>query len=158
VQFPWSSYGKSEAWVRTLVIIWYILWTNRHHDRFFSKQLGIFLQYHSTSTLTRRTSGWRQGSFKHRNILFRVQWRKDMSLIRYCFSYCYYALFLTVFIYFYVLLTVHLTILILVINQLDAQNLFQNKFYFMPLHVSSTMCSSSGGQNCITQPLVSSHL
>ena len=27
-----------------------------------------------------------------------------------------------------------------------------------PLHVSSTMCSSSGGQICITQPLVSSHL
>ena len=24
-------------------------------------------------------------------------------------------------------------------------------FYFMPLHVSSTMCSSSGGQNCIIQ-------
>jgi len=34
------------------------------------------------------------------------------------------------------------TILILffisVFNQLDAQNLFHNKFYFMPLHVSST--------------------
>jgi len=26
----------------------------------------------------------------------------------------------------------------LVFNQLDAQNLFHNKFYFMPLHVSST--------------------
>jgi len=26
----------------------------------------------------------------------------------------------------------------------------------MPLHVSSTMCSSSGGQNCIVQHLVSS--
>jgi len=25
-----------------------------------------------------------------------------------------------------------------VINQLDAQNLFHNKFYYMPLHVSST--------------------
>jgi len=85
-----------------------------------------------------------------------------------------------------------------VFNQLDAENLFHNKFYFMPLHVSSTcvhlqevkialhslwyhhiyrcddtrgstslymllhvsstMCSSSGGQNYITQPLVSSHL
>jgi len=28
----------------------------------------------------------------------------------------------------------------------------------MPLHVSSTMCASSGGQNCIIQHLVSSHL
>ena len=27
----------------------------------------------------------------------------------------------------------------------------------MPIHVSSTMCSSSGGQNCIIQHLVSSH-
>ena len=27
----------------------------------------------------------------------------------------------------------------------------------MPLHVSSTTCSSSGGQNCIIQHLVSSH-
>ena len=27
----------------------------------------------------------------------------------------------------------------------------------MSLHVSSTMCSSSGGQNCIIQPLVLSH-
>jgi hypothetical protein len=27
----------------------------------------------------------------------------------------------------------------------------------MPLHVSSTMCSSSGGQDCIIQHLVSSH-
>jgi len=34
--------------------------------------------------------------------------------------------------------TVHLSIFISVFNQLDAQNLFHNKFYFMPLHVSST--------------------
>ena len=27
----------------------------------------------------------------------------------------------------------------------------------MPLHVSSTMCSSSGGQNCIIQHVLSSH-
>jgi len=39
---------------------------------------------------------------------------------------------------FDILVTVHLSIFISVINQLDAQNLFQNKFYFMPLHVSST--------------------
>ena len=32
----------------------------------------------------------------------------------------------------------HLSIFISVINQLDAQNLFHNTFYFMPLHVSST--------------------
>jgi len=37
-----------------------------------------------------------------------------------------------------VLLTVHLSIFISVINQLEAQNLFHNKFYFIPLHVSST--------------------
>ena len=39
---------------------------------------------------------------------------------------------------FDVLLIVHLSIFISVFNQLDAQNLFHNKFYFMPLHVSST--------------------
>ena len=40
--------------------------------------------------------------------------------------------------YFDVLLTMHLSIFISVFNQIDAQNLFHNKFYFMPLHVSST--------------------
>ena len=40
--------------------------------------------------------------------------------------------------YFDVLLAVHRSIFISVFNQLDAQNLFHNKFYFMPLHVSST--------------------
>ena len=40
--------------------------------------------------------------------------------------------------FFDVLLTVHLSIFISVFNQLDAQNLFHNKFYFMPLHISST--------------------
>jgi len=39
---------------------------------------------------------------------------------------------------FDVSLTVHLSIFMSVFNQLDAQNLFHNKFYFMPLHVSST--------------------
>jgi len=39
---------------------------------------------------------------------------------------------------FDVLLTLHLSIFISVFNQLDAQHLFHDKFYFMPLHVSST--------------------
>jgi len=81
---------------------------------------------------------------------------------------------------FDVWLTVYLTKFISVFNQFDAQNLIHNKFYFMPLHVSSIcahhqeikialhslwfggcvmhMCSSSGSQICITQPLVSPHL
>ena len=42
-----------------------------------------------------------------------------------------------IYIFFDVLLTVQLSIFISVFNQLDAQNLFHNKFYFMPLHVSS---------------------
>jgi len=52
---------------------------------------------------------------------------------------------------------VHLSIFILVINQLDAQNLFYNKFHFTRLHVSSTIVLIISGQNCIIQPLVSSH-
>ena len=39
---------------------------------------------------------------------------------------------------FDVLLTVHLSIFISVFNQLDAQHLFHNKFYFMPVHVLIT--------------------
>ena len=60
--------------------------------------------------------------------------------------------------FFDILLTVHLSIFISVINQLDAQNFC---FTISLLHASTCfehMCSSSGGQNCITQPLVSSHL
>jgi len=40
--------------------------------------------------------------------------------------------------FFEILLTVRLSIFISVFNQIDAQNLFHNKFHFMPLHVSST--------------------
>ena len=59
---------------------------------------------------------------------------------------------------FDILLTVHLSIFISVIKQIDAQ-----KFCFIISLFHATtcfehMCSSSGGQNCITQPLVSSHL
>ena len=57
-----------------------------------------------------------------------------------------------------VLLTVHLSIFISVINQLDAQNFC---FTISLFHASTCFehtCSSSGGQKCITQPLVSSHL
>jgi len=57
-----------------------------------------------------------------------------------------------------VLLTVYLNIFISVIKQLDAQNVCFTKSSF---HVSTcfeNMCSASGGQNCITQPLVTLHL
>ena len=57
-----------------------------------------------------------------------------------------------------VLLTVHLSIFISVINRIDTQNFCFTVRLFRAPHVSSTMCSSWGGQNCITQPLVSSHL
>ena len=57
-------------------------------------------------------------------------------------------------LFFYVLLTVHLSI-ILAINQPNAQNPAPQQVYCMPLHASSTMCSSSGGQDFIIQHLVS---
>jgi len=59
---------------------------------------------------------------------------------------------------FDVLLIVHLSIFISVINQLDAKYF---SFTIRLFHASTCFehtCSSSGGQNCITQPLVSSHL
>ena len=60
--------------------------------------------------------------------------------------------------FFYVLLTVHLSIFISVINQLDAQNFCFTISLFHASTCFEHMCSSSGGQNFITQPLVSSHL
>jgi len=54
------------------------------------------------------------------------------------FSLIYFNKLFSTFFFFDVLLTVHLSIFISVFNQLDAQNLFHNKFYFMSLHVSST--------------------
>jgi len=45
-----------------------------------------------------------------------------------------------------------------VINQLDEQNFCFTVSLFHASTCFEHMCSSSGGQNCITQPLVSSHL
>ena len=59
---------------------------------------------------------------------------------------------------FDVLPIVHLSIFISVINQLDAQNVCFTISLFHASTCFEHMCSSSGGQNCITQPLVSSHL
>ena len=60
--------------------------------------------------------------------------------------------------HFFNLLTVHLSIFISVINQLNAQNFCFTVSLFHASTCFEHMCSSSGGQNCITQPLVSSHL
>ena len=49
-------------------------------------------------------------------------------------------------------------IFISVINQLDAQHFCFTISLFYASTCFEHMCSSSGGQNCITQPLVSSHL
>ena len=56
------------------------------------------------------------------------------------------------------LLTVHLSTFISVTNQLHAQNICFTISLFHASTYFEHMCSSSGGQNCITQPLVSSHL
>ena len=61
-------------------------------------------------------------------------------------------------IFFDVLLTVHFSIFISVINQLDAQNFCFTISLFHASTCFKHMCSSSGGQNCIIQPLVSSYL
>jgi len=45
-----------------------------------------------------------------------------------------------------------------VINQLDAKNFYFTISLFHASTCFKHMCSSSGGQNCIRQPLVSSHL
>jgi len=63
----------------------------------------------------------------------------------------------TIYNYFDVLLAVHLSIFISVISQLDAQNFCFIISLFRASRCFEHMCSSSGGQNCVTQPLVSSH-
>jgi len=57
--------------------------------------------------------------------------------------------------FFYVLLTVHLST-ILVIDQLSAQILFYIEFIIFLCMFRALLCSSSVGQNCIIQHLVSS--
>jgi len=60
--------------------------------------------------------------------------------------------------FFDVLLTAHLGIFFSVINQLVAQKFCFTVSLFHASTCFEHMCSSSGSQNCITQPLVSSHL
>ena len=56
------------------------------------------------------------------------------------------------------LLTVHLSIFVSVINQDDAQNFcFTISLFHASTCFEHMWCSSSLGQNCITQPLLSSH-
>ena len=57
-----------------------------------------------------------------------------------------------------VLLTVHLGIFILVINQLDAQKLFYNKFISCLYMFRAPCAHRQEVRNCIIQLLVSSHL
>jgi len=62
-----------------------------------------------------------------------------------------------IYIYIYifdVFLPVHLSIFISVINKLDAQNLFHNKFYFMPLHVSSTCAHHQEVKNALASGII----
>jgi len=71
-----------------------------------------------------------------------------------------WLLLVTYYKVFDVSLTVHLSIFISVINQLDAQNFC---FTISLFHASTCFehmwpSSSSGGQNCIAQSLVSSHI
>jgi len=60
--------------------------------------------------------------------------------------------------YFDVLLTVRLSIFISIINQIDAQNLFYNKFISCLYMFRKPCAHRQEGKNCIIQPLVSSHL
>ena len=68
----------------------------------------------------------------------RVLWGVAVRLSYIWDAWCVKVKVETVLQCFDVLLTLHISIFISVFNHLDAQNLFYNKFYFMPLHVSST--------------------
>jgi len=53
---------------------------------------------------------------------------------------------------------ISLRVFIFVINQLDAQNLFYNKFISCPYMFRAPCAHRQGVKNCIIQHLVSSHL
>ena len=59
---------------------------------------------------------------------------------------------------FDVFLTVHLSIFIVVLNQLDAQNLFYNKCISCLYMFRAPCAHRQEVKNCIIQPLVSLHL
>ena len=93
----------------------------------------------------------------------RIQFYKyEQIVVKFMYEFlgCDYCVLLTINMLcrYDVLLTVHLSIFISVINQLDAQNFCFTISLFHASTCFEQMCSSSGGQNCITQPLVSSHL
>jgi len=76
-----------------------------------------------------------------------------------CGTVAYDALILTVEGYFFLHFVDRASQCIyLVINQLDTQNFCFKISLFHASTCFEHMCSSSGGQNCIIQPLVSSHL
>jgi len=86
----------------------------------------------------------------------RVIW--DNFLVRHWRLKKISAHFCTLIFNFDVLLTVHLSIFISVISQLDVQDFCFTISLFHASTCFEHLCSSSRGQNCITQPLVSSHL
>ena len=64
----------------------------------------------------------------------------------------------TAAIFSVMLLLQYRRVFISVINQIDAQNFCFTIILFHASTCFEHMCSSSGGQNCIIQHLVSSHL
>jgi len=91
----------------------------------------------------------------HSEYVILIAFTQQQWLLKTCLHVTLYAHSV---INFDVLLTMHLGIFISVINQLDAQNFCFTVSLFHASTCFKLMCSSSGGQNCITQPLVSSHL
>jgi len=75
--------------------------------------------------------------------------------LMHCFSSVYVV---NQSIHFDVLLTSQLSVFISAINQLDAHNFCFTISLFHASTCFEDICSSSGDHNCITQPLVSSHL
>ena len=96
-------------------------WSGKKHDGCFLVWKKVFFKKIVYCLLCRKTLGFSRCVF---------QSFSDKQVIIYSLQEQEYG--------FDVLLTVHLSIFISLFNQLDAQNLFHNKFYFMPLHVSST--------------------
>ena len=83
--------------------------------------------------------------------------RRFIFLPSFLSFFFFFFLSLSLLYFTLIWLIVHLSIFISVINQLVAQNFCFTISLFHASTCFEHMCSSSGGQNCITQPLVSSH-
>jgi len=138
-----------EQWLRCCYLFLHGLPETHHEDR---KRKAIRLAVHENTFTLPSSNSFLELKFLITLFFFILLFVLCQSFLLYVASSTPINFFLDV------LLTVHLSIFISVINQLDAQHFCFTISLFHAFTCFEHMCSLSGSQNCITQPLVSSHL